>query len=111
MARTASETASILSDLYDEDFARDSCEPFRITWPQLRSLGNVPRLDEAYLKELNNTLSESGHFLLSFDEFFLITKEQDIAHFRMVPGRFLEQYLPGDSKTCEDEDSDDDDIE
>ncbi|MDD2899550.1 MAG: hypothetical protein PHI31_12660 [Desulfuromonadaceae bacterium] len=111
MPRSAAETARILSDLYDENFATDSYEPFRITWPQLRSLGAVPRLDDAYLKDLNTTLSESGHSLLPFDEFFLVVKERDLAHYRMVPDRFLEQYLPDDSKVCEDENSDDDDID
>lgn len=108
MARTAAETASILSNLYDENFAKDSYEPFRITWPQLRSLGAVPRLDEAYLKDLNMTLSESGHFLLPFDNFFLVTTEQDLAHYRMVPDRFLEQYLPDESTAGDDENLDDD---
>lgn len=113
MARTAAETATILSDLYDEDFANDSYEPFRITWPQLRSLAAVPRLDDTYQKVLNTTLSESGHSLIPFDNFFLVVKEHDLAHYRMVPDRLLEQYLPVEQKETEssdDEDSDDDEI-
>lgn len=94
MARTAAETATILSDLYDENFANDSVEPFRISWPQLRSLAAVPRLDDSYLKEVNIALSESGPCLIPFDDFFLIARPQDVAHFRKVPGRVLEQYLP-----------------
>lgn len=111
MARTAAETATILSDLYNENFAQDSYEPFRITWPQLRSLGAVPRLTDAYLKDLNTTLSESGHSLIPLDEFLLVVKEQDLAHYRMVPDRVLEQYLPDETVEIEDDDSDDDDIE
>lgn len=64
MARTADETASILSDLYDETFGRDSFEPFRITWPQLRTLAAVPRLNDNFLKEVSETLSETEHTLI-----------------------------------------------
>jgi len=108
MARTATETARILSDLYDENFAKDTYEPFRITWPQLRSLGAVPKLDNAYLKDINTTLSESGHSLIPFDDFFLVAREQDLAHYRIVPDRFLEQYLPNESTAGDDEELDDD---
>ena len=112
MARTAAETASILSDLYDVNFASDSFEPFRITWPQLRSLAAVPRLDDIYLKDINTTLSESGYSLIPFDDFFLVVREQDLAHYRMVPDRVLEQYLPDETVETEDsEDGDSDDVE
>lgn len=106
MARTTTETATILSDLYDENFANDSYEPFRITWPQLRSLAAVPRLDDSCLKGINTTLSETGHSLIPFDDFFLIVREQDLAHFRMVPDRVLEQYLPVETVAAEDSDDD-----
>jgi hypothetical protein len=56
MARTATATANILSDLYEETFSRDSFEPFRITWLQLRSLAAVPRLKEDFLKEISEAL-------------------------------------------------------
>ena len=111
MAHTATETATILSDLYDENFGRDSYAPFRISWPQLRSLAGVPRLDDTYLKDLNSTLSEDEKFLFPFDEYFLLVKEEDLAHYRMVPDRLLEQYLPDERTVCNDDDSDDDDID
>ena len=112
MARTAAETATILSDLYDEYFASDSFEPFRITWPQLRTLAAVPRLNDTYQKDINTTLSESGHSLIPFDDFFLIVRGQDLAHYRMVPDRVLEQHLPDEKVETEDgEDDDSDDVE
>ena len=46
MARTAVETAGILSKLFDQNFGQDYSEPYRITYPQLRSLAAVPRLNE-----------------------------------------------------------------
>lgn len=105
MARTASETASILSDLYDENFSHDSYEPYRITWPQLRSLAAVPRLDDTCLKDINTTLSESGHVLIPFDEFFLVAREPDLAHYRMLPDRLLEQHLPDACQSTEEDDN------
>ena len=113
MTRPATETATILSDLYDENFANDSYEPFRITWPQLRSLAAAPRLDDSCLKDINTTLSETGHSLIPFDNFFLVVREQDLAHYRMVPDRVLEQHLPVETvKTVDnnDDNSDDDEI-
>jgi len=54
-------------------------------------LGAVPKLDDPHRNNLNTTLSESAHFLLPFDELLLVAKEQDLAHYRMLPDRFLEQ--------------------
>jgi len=112
MARTAAETASVLSDLYDENFGSDSYEPFRITWPQLRSLAAVPRLTDNYLKGLHADLTENGKALVTLDEFFLIVREKDLAHYRQLPDRLLEQYLPDDANAVEETDgTEDDDVE
>jgi len=110
MARSAAETANILSNLFDENFNHDDAEPFRITWPQLRSLSGVSRLSDSYIKDINTALSESrGDILLPLNNFLLVTRERDLEHFRSVPDKLLEQYLPDDTGKAED--SDDDDIE
>jgi len=101
MARTAAETANILSDLYDENFGRDEFEPFRISWPQLRSLSAVPRLSDDYLKEISVALSETDRTLIPCNDFLLITSEQDLSHYRMVPDRLLEQHLPDPNQIAE----------
>ena len=110
MARTAAVTANILSDLYDETFGRDSFEPFRITWPQLRSLAAVPRLNDNYLNDISVALSETERTLIPFNEYLLVVSEQDFSHYRMVPDRLLEQYLPdarqADGKDIELDDDD-----
>ncbi|MEI6703629.1 MAG: hypothetical protein WCL71_08850 [Deltaproteobacteria bacterium] len=113
MSRTAEETASILTELYDENFKNDYAEPFRITWPQLRSLAAVSRLVDTYLKDINTSLSEYGQSLIPFDEFFLVARERDLEHFRMVPDRLLEQHFPDGKENAGESDdySDDDDIE
>jgi hypothetical protein len=108
MARSAEETATILSELFNENFDQDYSEPFRITWTQLRSLSGVPRLSESYLKEINIALSKDrGDILLPLNNFLLVTRERDLEHFRAVPDRLLEQHLPDDT---EDTEIDDDDI-
>lgn len=104
MSRTVFETASILSDLYDENFARDSYEPFRIIWPQLRSMSGVPKLTDTYIKDVNKALSDTKQFLLPFNEFLLVTKEQDLSSYRLVPDRLVEEHLT-------ETDSDDEDLE
>ncbi|MBT1070671.1 hypothetical protein [Pelotalea chapellei] len=94
MPRTAAETANILSNLYDENFANGSFEPFRISWPQLRSISAVTRLDDYFLKNIARELSGNERTLIPFDDFLLVVAEDDLSHYRKVPGRLLEQYLP-----------------
>jgi hypothetical protein len=104
MARTTRQTARILAELYDETFGDDSCEPFRITWPQLRSLAGVPRLDDDILKELDCALREQERLLIPCDDFLLVAADRDLSRFRAVPDRLLEGHLP-----VEEEDADEDD--
>jgi hypothetical protein len=96
MARTAEETASILIGLYDESFAGDSFKPFRISWPELRSLAGVAKLADEYLWEIDLELKESGYFLFPLDNFVLMAQESDLSYVRAVPPRIVEQYLPDD---------------
>lgn len=104
MARTAEETAKILSNLYEEIFGQDSYEPFRITWPQLRSLSDVQRLNDYYLKAISNALSDNERCLIPFNNFLLVVGEDDLSHYRMVPDRLIEQHLPEDEDIEVDED-------
>jgi hypothetical protein len=110
MARTATETASILSNLYEEQFSNESFEPFRITWPQLRFLAEVPLLTDHYLKEVNKVLSETDHSLIPFNHFLVIVMDQDMKDFRRLPDRLLEKCLYeiedielGDHESCDDD--------
>ncbi len=44
MARSASETARILTELYDERFGGAECMPYRMSWAELRDIAGVKRL-------------------------------------------------------------------
>jgi len=94
MTRTAEETARILSKLFHLSFDQDYDEPYRLTWPQLRSLAAVPRLSDAFLKEINAELSEYGRTLIVLNNSLLIARENDLDHYRLVPDRILEEFLP-----------------
>ena len=94
MARTAQETAKVLSDIYDESFANDSFEQFQIGWPELRSIAGVPKLTSSYLNQLNNHLRDLEMLLVVCDSFLLVARQQDLSHARTVPARLVEQYLP-----------------
>ena len=108
MARTANKTASILSELYEETFFSDSYEPFRITWADLRGIAGVARLNDRYLNEINRALSDTGHTLIKFDNFLLVTQESDMTHFRLVPPRVVEQFLYDEENDFDDEDDQED---
>ncbi|MGE4345654.1 MAG: hypothetical protein AB7F20_15510, partial [Geoalkalibacter sp.] len=60
MARSTSETARILADLYDESFGGDESERYRLGWSELRGIAGVRRLDEDFLRGINDALLENG---------------------------------------------------
>lgn len=110
MTRTSEATAKILSDLYEETFSRESYEPFRITWPQLRSIAGVAKLSEAIIKEINAALADTDYCLLALNECLLFTKESDLDRYRLVSDRMVEERLPdADNEIDDDDDFDDDD--
>ncbi len=111
MPHTAIETASILSLLYGKQFGGDFCEPFRVTWPQLRSLTGSLSLSEFYLKEIDETLLEEEYRLIPFNDFLVIMPDSQLETFRKIPDRLLESYIfePEDIELGEYEDEDDED--
>ena len=93
MAQTVKETANILIRIYREQFKSDSVELYQITWPQLRLLSGVPRLDSDFIATLNRTLTKSGFTIIPFDDYFVVAHEADFKHDRQVPDRVIEKYL------------------
>ena len=93
MARTAAETASILRDLYDEEFGGDECEPYQIGWEQLRGIAGVERLTDDIITNVGKRMLDSGYALIPFDNFLLVCKETDYRRKRKVPARIVESYL------------------
>ena len=93
MVHSATATALSLSKLYEDTFAGDLEEPFRITWPELRMMAGVPKLTDTVITEISADLSEHNLFLLPFNNFFLVARERDIRKYRRVPGRLLEQFM------------------
>jgi hypothetical protein len=106
MARTATKTANILSELYEETFCNDTYEPFRIAWADLRGIAGVAKLSGRYLDQLDQALSESGYTLIEFDNFLVVTHERDMTAIRLVPPRIVEEYLYD-----QDEEEEEDDVE
>lgn len=103
MARTVEETAKILSRLFGSHFGLDYSEPFNITWPQLRTLAAVPQLTDVFLKKINIVLSDEGLMLIPLNNSLLISRETDFDHYRSVPDRLLEEYLPDGSEGTSDD--------
>ncbi|MBV5339774.1 MAG: hypothetical protein J0665_09480 [Deltaproteobacteria bacterium] len=92
MARTARQTASILTELYDESFANDSIEQYRIMWNDLRGIAGVEKLSPGYLRIINRSLCRSGYLLITLDNYLVVTQESDLDNIRLVPPRIVEQY-------------------
>jgi len=89
MTRTAAATATIFTELYYENFGRETCEPFRITWSQLRSLAAVPRLEKSFLKKVSEVLTETDHYLIT------ATRSGDVAKVK----RYLSKGILSDART------------
>ena len=60
MARTAVETANVLSLMYDESFGGEDMEMFRIGWAELRSLAGVPKLTDEYLARMTRLHNDAN---------------------------------------------------
>lgn len=114
MARTTQEIASILRELYDEEFSDDECEPYQLTWDQLRGIAGVERLTDSIIANICKAMLDSGYALVPFDNFLLVTKESNFKRTRKVPARLVELYLAVTSETLAEDDGDqeleDDDI-
>jgi hypothetical protein len=112
MAHTTEETAVNLSKLYEETFAGDYEEPFRLTWPELRMMAGVSKLTDTYISAVSSDLAEHNLFLLPFNNCFLVAREGDIRRFRRVPGKLLEQFLfdADAARDMDDCEVDDDDV-
>lgn len=96
MVLTATKTAGILSNLYLEQFGREFSEPFRITWPQLRTLTGATRgLSETYLQEIDEALleNENEYRLIPFNSYLVVMLDNELASFRKLPDRLLERCL------------------
>ncbi|MCE1227722.1 MAG: hypothetical protein LWW87_14760 [Geobacteraceae bacterium] len=94
MARTAQETAKVLSDIYDESFDNDSYEQFQVGWPELRSIAGVQKLTTTYLNQVDKHLRDLEMLLVVCDSFLLVARQLDLSHARSMPARLIEQYLP-----------------
>lgn len=113
MVHSATATALNLSKLYEENFAGDFEEPFRITWPELRMMAGLSKLTDIFIAEISADLSERNLFLLPFNNFFLVARERDIRKYRRVPGRLLEQFMfdANEAREIEDCEVNDEDVE
>lgn len=111
MARSVSETARILADLYDESFGGDESERYRLGWSELRGIAGVRRLDEDFLRGINDALLENGYLLVSCDNFLVVACEQNFTGTRRLPQRLVERCLyEAEDEDLEDEDDEDNEL-
>ncbi len=94
MARNVYDLAEALKGLYQETFERQDCEPYRMSWVELRMLAGVDKVTNALIAKLNEALTDEDYALTPFNDFIVISREEDWKHHRKLPGRFLESYLP-----------------
>jgi len=94
MARSAFNSAKILTEIHAETFGNDVLEKYRIQWQQLREVCGVEQLDYEYLSEIVGELNELGFSLAPFDDCILVIRESECSEMRSVPGRLVEKYLP-----------------
>ena len=99
MTNIAELTARRLISIYEERFANQSYNQFRVTWPELRAIAGVTKLTDAYLNELKQALNVYDFALISLANFLVVTLECDLTHIRSVSSRIFEQYLPGTDDT------------
>lgn len=96
MVRTAKETANALIGIYGANLSSEDYNHFRISWSELRSIANVSKLLEQYLREVNQELNKFKYTLVPLDNCLVVAQECDFSHIRFVPPRLVEQFIPGD---------------
>ena len=106
MARTVQETASILGELYDENFSGEESEPYQIAWDQLRGIAGVERLTDDIIANVGKMMLELGYVLVPFDNFLLVGMEANYRRTRKVPARIVETYLAVSDEELETDDGD-----
>jgi hypothetical protein len=93
MAQTTAEIASILREIYDEEFNGEESEPYQIGWDQLRGIAGVERLTDDIISNVGKMMLDSGYVLVPFDNFLLVGMEANYRRTRKVPARLVESYL------------------
>lgn len=106
MARTTAETASILRELYDEEFSGEESEPYQLGWDQLRGIAGVERLTDAIVSNVGRMMLDSGYVLVPFDNFLLVGMEANYKRTRKVPARLVESYLAVSDEASVEDDGD-----
>lgn len=106
MARSTAETASILRELYDEEFNGEENEPYQIGWDQLRGIAGVERLTDDIIANVGKLMLDSGYVLVPFDNFLLVGMEANYRQTRKVPARLVETYLAVSDEELETDDGD-----
>lgn len=109
MARSATETARILMELYDERFGGAECMPYRISWVELRDIAGVKRLTSGFLQEINDTLHEDEYLLAVGSNSLVVALERDCLADRTISQRLVEQHRYITREEPEDIELDDDD--
>lgn len=93
MAWNAQEMAEILENLYNREFGGDYVAAYRLTWEQLRSIAGIDRLTDEYLAELGEALLDKDFALLTFNNIFIVAKEEEFSMTRALPARLAERNL------------------
>lgn len=93
MARTTQEIASILRELYDEEFSGDECELYQLSWDQLRGIAGAERLTDSIIANIGKAMLDSGYALVPFDNFLLVCMESNFNRTRKVPARLVESCI------------------
>lgn len=108
MARSATETARILTELYDERFGGAECMPYRMSWAELRDIAGVKRLTSDFLQEINETLHEDEYLLAVGSNSLVVALERDCLADRTISQRLVEQHRYVSCEEPEDIEVDDD---
>lgn len=110
MARSVTETAQILMELYDERFGGVECVPYRISWVELRDIAGVKRLTSDFLQEINDALHEDEYLLAIGSNYLVVARETDCLADRTISQRLVEQHRHLPCEEPEDIEVEDDDV-
>lgn len=83
------ELATILYDIYEQDFSGKSSGKFQIPRERLRDLSGRTFLRDAFLEELTEKCFDFGLVLINLDETFIVLKKNTLLRYRKPPADMI----------------------
>ncbi len=90
---TAQEVVQDLAELHETEFGGKRRGRMRIARARLRELSKRGRLEDTFLRQLDEEMRERGLVLIDFDDYFVIIEASVMRRYRSVTKTVVKRFL------------------